>query len=65
MSRASKIAFGLLGSSCAFAIRYTYGLHKRLYRFEQLLSTMADVMDQEFQKEVDEKFAEIVENYED
>ncbi len=65
MDRASKIAFCGLGSAWMFGIYKAYHLHLRIEFLEKTVTLMGDIMDKEFQQEIDEKFEEIAENFDE
>lgn len=56
-----KIAFGALFVAC-FGIVKTYHLHKRVEYLEKIVDLMTEVMELEFEKEIDQKFEEIIDN---
>ena len=63
MNQTKGLIFGVLGIA-AFGTYKVYCLHKKIEVLEEIIVLMTDVMELDFQKEIDEKFEEIAEKFE-
>lgn len=61
----NKIGLTILGATVIGLVFLNHKLNRTIEVQGQVLEVMDTMVDMDFQKDVDEKFAEIVENFED
>ena len=65
MDKKDKVAFGLIGGTFIFGMWKMFRMHERIVWLEKSVEVIDGIMDNAFQQEVDSRFQDLIERFDD